>query len=310
MGLAKKRGMGEMLKIASPLFGEGRLVAEERGCLVGKGGQEGQGAVALPATSVSLIDNLSEVDVGGQILVAWASEGVGGWGVLAKGDESARGSGGVIKVGCKKTVIESEEEALLDFLGEKLHPWGNGGSDFGAEVFDGGNGPVMDLSKKFGGGGLIEPIEVVLIEGDPTFVPLAGVEADEANGKAIDQFTGVKVGGFRESGERYEIRMPVDGEFGEERVEGDFLFLGKCGRGFDQVKVKGGEEMRVLLGEGGEDVEGEVCSVSPLFDEMKSGGGVKKGVKFSNLKGEELAEHRARGDGGKKISLGSRAGLA
>ena len=37
VGLAKKRGMGEMLKIASPLFGENRLVAEERGCLVGKG---------------------------------------------------------------------------------------------------------------------------------------------------------------------------------------------------------------------------------------------------------------------------------
>ena len=310
MGLAKKRGMGEMLKIASPLFGEGRLVAEERGCLVGKGGQEVQGAVALPATSVSLIDNLSEVDVGGQILVAWASEGVGGGGVLAKGDESARGSGGVIKVGCNKTVIESEEEALLDFLGEKLHPWGNGGSDFGAEVFDGGNGPVMDLSKKFGGGGLIEPIEVVLIEGDPTFVPLAGVEADEADGKAIDQFTGEKVGGFRESGERYEIRMPVGGEFGEERVEGDFLFLGKCGRGFDQVKVKGGEEMRVLLGEGGEDVEGEMSAVSPLFDEMKSGGGVKKGVKFGNLQGEELAENRTRGDGGQEISLSSRADLA
>jgi len=27
---------------------------------------------------------------------------------------------------------------------------------------------------------------VVLLEGDPTFVPLAGGEADEANGKAID----------------------------------------------------------------------------------------------------------------------------
>ena len=67
-----------------------------------------------------------------------------------------------------------------------MHPWGNGGSDFGGEVFHDGNGPVMDLLEKFGGGGLIEPIEVVLLEGDPTFVPLAGGEADEANGKAID----------------------------------------------------------------------------------------------------------------------------
>ena len=78
---------------------------------------------------------------------------------------------------------------------------------------------------------------MVLLEGDPTFVPLAGVEADEANGEAIDQFTGEKVGGFRERGERGEVGMPVDGKFGEERGEGDFLFLGKCGRGFDQVKV-------------------------------------------------------------------------
>jgi len=141
-------------------------------------------------------------------------------------------------------------------------------------------------------------------------VPLAGVEADEANGEAIDQFTGEKVGGFRERGERGEVGMPVDGEFGEERVEGDFLFLGKCGRGFDQVKVKGGEEMRVALRESGEDVEGEVSAVSSLFDEMKSGGGVKRGVKFGNLKGEELAENMTRGDGGQEISLSSRAGLA
>ena len=60
--------------------------------------------------------------MGGEILVAGVSEGVGGGSVLAEGDESARGSGGVIKVGGKKTVIEGEEEALLDFLGEKVHP--------------------------------------------------------------------------------------------------------------------------------------------------------------------------------------------
>ena len=70
--------------------------------------------------------------------------------------------------------------------------------------------------------------------------------------------------------------MPVDGKFGKERVKGDFLLLGKCGKGFDQVKVKAGEEMRVALRESGEDVEGEVSAVSSLFDKMKSGGGVKK----------------------------------
>ena len=104
--------------------------------------------------------------------------------------------------------------------------------------------------------------------------------------------------------------MPVDGKFGEERVEGDFLFLGKCGRGFDQVKVKGGEEMRAALRESGEDVEGEVSAVSSLFDEMTRGGGVQRGVTFGTLKGEELAENMTRGDGGQEISLSSRAGLA
>ena len=66
--------------------------------------------------------------------------------------------------------------------------------------------------------------------------------------------------------------------------------------------------MRAALRESGEDVEGEVSAVSSLFDKMKSGGGVKKGVKFGNLQGEELTENRTRGDGGQEISLSSRAG--
>ena len=49
VGLAEKRGMREMLKIASPLFGKSGLVAEKGGCLAGEGGQKGQWAVALPA---------------------------------------------------------------------------------------------------------------------------------------------------------------------------------------------------------------------------------------------------------------------
>ena len=41
VGLAEKRGMREMLKITSPLFGKSGLVAEKGGCLAGEGGQEG-----------------------------------------------------------------------------------------------------------------------------------------------------------------------------------------------------------------------------------------------------------------------------
>jgi len=74
---------------------------------------------------------------------------------------------------------------------------------------------VGDLTEEFGWSGLIEPFELAVGLSDEAFVPLARVKADEANGKAIDQFAGVKEGGIRLRRQRGEVGIPVDGNFRE-----------------------------------------------------------------------------------------------
>ena len=41
--------------------------------------------------------------------------------------------------------------------------------------------------------------------------------------------------------------MPVNGNFRQERLERVFLFLGKYGRGFNEVERERGEEVRGAL---------------------------------------------------------------
>ena len=76
-----------------------------------------------------------------------------------------------------------------------------------------------DLLEKFGWGGLIEPFELAVGLSDEAFVPLARMKADEANGKAIDQFAGVEEGGIRLRRQRGEVGIPVDGDFGEKGLK-------------------------------------------------------------------------------------------
>jgi hypothetical protein len=73
--------------------------------------------------------------------------------------------------------------------------------------------------QEFGRSGLIEPFELAVGFSDEAFVPLARVKADEANGKAIDQFAGVKEGGIRLSWQRGEVGIPVDGNFREKGLK-------------------------------------------------------------------------------------------
>ena len=76
-----------------------------------------------------------------------------------------------------------------------------------------------DLLDEFGWSGLIEPLELVVGFSDEAFVPLARVKADEANGKAIDQFAGVEEGGIRLRRQRGEVGIPVDGDFREKGLK-------------------------------------------------------------------------------------------
>ena len=73
--------------------------------------------------------------------------------------------------------------------------------------------------QEFGWSGLIEPFELAVGFSDKAFVPLARVKADEANGKAIDQFAGVKEGGIRLRRQRGEVGIPVDGNFREKGLK-------------------------------------------------------------------------------------------
>ena len=64
------------------------------------------------------------------------------------------------------------------------------------------------------------------------------MKANQANGKAIDQFARVEEGGIRLSWQRGDVGIPVDGNFREKRLEQVFLLLGKRWGGFDEVKLK------------------------------------------------------------------------
>ncbi len=107
----------------------------------------------------------------------------------------------------------------MNFFRKKFDPWADAGPEFGGETFDGRNRPVGDLLEKFGWGGLIEPFELAVGLSDEAFVPLARMKADEANGKAIDQFARVEEGGIRLSSQRGDVGMPMDRDFGEKGLK-------------------------------------------------------------------------------------------
>jgi len=65
---------------------------------------------------ISFLDQLGEIYVSGEVLLARVSEGIGGVGVAAKIHEGTSGAGGVVEVGGGETVVESENEAPLDFF--------------------------------------------------------------------------------------------------------------------------------------------------------------------------------------------------
>jgi hypothetical protein len=52
--------------------------------------------------------------------------------------------------------------------------------------------------------------------------------------------------------------------------------LGKSWGGFDEVELKRGGEVGMVLQEEGEDIVGEVTAVGPLLDNMKRGWMVEK----------------------------------
>ena len=76
-----------------------------------------------------------------------------------------------------------------------------------------------DLTEEFGWSGLIEPFELAVSLSDEAFVPLARVKANQANGKAIDQFARVEEGGIRLSWQRGDVGMPMDRDFGEKGLK-------------------------------------------------------------------------------------------
>ena len=48
---------------------------------------------------ISFLDQLGEIYVSGEVLLAWVVEGTGGVGVVAKSHEGAGGAGGVVEFG-------------------------------------------------------------------------------------------------------------------------------------------------------------------------------------------------------------------
>lgn len=290
MGLAEKVGVNQMLKIPSPLFGEGWGVAKERGSLAGQGGHEGLRAEREQIQFFTFFDQFGKIEVSGKVLFPRVVEGVGRGGMLAKGDESAGGAGGVIEVGGGEAIIEGEDGPLLNFCGEKLEPREDGRAKFGHEAFEWGNRPARDFGKEFGRGGAIQPGKAGGVLGDEAFVPVAGAEVDEADGKAIEKFAGIKVGQVGEDRERGKIGIGVDGNFGEKRLQGFLLLGGEKGKRFDQMELELGQKVGVVKSESRQKIEGEVPTVGPLFNEVKRGG-IFAGLNyFGDLLGEELAE--------------------
>jgi len=78
----------------------------------------------------------------------------------------------VVKFVGGESVIEGEDSSLLNFFRKESEPGRYVGANFCGEAFDGGDGPTVDLVEKFGRGGLIEPVEVVLGLGDEPFIPM------------------------------------------------------------------------------------------------------------------------------------------
>ena len=101
---------------------------------------------------------------------------------------------------------------------------------------------------------------------------------NKADGKTIEQFARVEVGGFGEVGQSGEIGVPADRDFCKERLEGIFLLMGEGGGGFDEVKVERRKKVGIVLTEGRENIEGEMALVGPLFDKVESGGRLEKGM--------------------------------
>ena len=71
-----------------------------------------------------------------------------------------------------ESVIEGEDSSLVNFFRKEFEPRRYARANFCGKAFDGGDGPTVDLIEKFGRGGLIEPVEVVLGLGDEPFMPM------------------------------------------------------------------------------------------------------------------------------------------
>ena len=60
--------------------------------------------------------------MGGEVLFAWDSEGVGCWGVASEGGKSSVWAGGMVEIGGGHAVVESEDNSLVNLLGEGVDP--------------------------------------------------------------------------------------------------------------------------------------------------------------------------------------------
>jgi len=60
--------------------------------------------------------------MGGEILFAWESEGVGCWGVASEGGESSVWAGGMVEISGGHAVVEGENYSLVNLLGEGVDP--------------------------------------------------------------------------------------------------------------------------------------------------------------------------------------------
>ena len=72
-----------------------------------------------------------------------------------------------------KSVIKCEDSSLVDFFRKEFDPGRCARANFCREAFDGGYGPSINFVEKFGRGGLIDQVEVILGLGYELFVPAA-----------------------------------------------------------------------------------------------------------------------------------------
>ena len=94
------------------------------------------------------------------------------------------------------------------------------------------------------------------------------------------------------------------------RGEAGVLLSDERGDGLEEMELSGGEEFRVMEGNGMEEVVREESAVGALFAKQERVGATEGGMKFVGLAGEELAENGTCGYGGKEVPLGPRANLA